>query len=426
MGFPVRGCLTALAIAVAAALPGAPAAAARSPLDPSFGNGGVLFPGLANAAVFGLAEDGEGRVISSGQNYFRLELGRYLGDGALDPGFGGSGIVATSFGGETRADAVAVQRDGKVLAAGSVWSSSTILARFEADGTLDTGFGERGVARKFAGRRVRGRAVAIGRGGRILVAGLGRDLLDRWTGFVDAYRPNGTVETHFGDDGRVGLETAGKLEIGLEALAVRGDGRILAAGTVAGRVMVVRLRPNGRFDRSFSGDGIAYFDPDGSAVCACSETTGMALDGRGRIVVAAYLNRPRAQSAALLRLRPDGRLDRSFGHHGVVRVTAGSRLIGHAVAIQRNRKIVLAGDYNVPASGEARLAVVRFRPDGRLDRSFGHRGFLRRDFGVETVAYAALAQRDGRVVVAGRANRTEPEGNELFDTAEGFLLRLLP
>ena len=415
-----------LALAFAAALAAAPPAGARSPLDPSFGNGGVLFPGLANAAVYGLAEDDEGRVISAGANYFRLELGRFLGDGALDPGFGDGGIVTTTFGPETRADAVAVQPDGKLLAAGSVSSESAILVRYEADGTLDSGFGDGGLARRFVGRRVRATAVAIARGGQILVAGLGLNFFGRWIAFVDAYRPNGAVDRSFGGDGRVRFTTEGRQAVGLDALAVLGDGRVVGAGTVGGQVMVVRLRPNGQLDRSFSRDGIAYFDPDGSATCACSEATGLALDGQGRMVVSAYLNGPRSQSAGLLRLRADGRLDRSFGRRGVVRVTTGSRLIGHAIAIQRNRKIVLAGDYNVPASGEARLAVVRFRPDGRLDRSFGHRGFLRRDFGVEAVAYAALAQPDGRVVVAGRANRTQPEGNEPFDTAEGFLLRLLP
>ncbi len=86
MGLPARGLFAAVVIAVAAALPGAPAAAARSPLDPTFGNGGVLFPGLVNAAVFGLAEDGEGRVISAGQNYFRLGSAATSAAGRSTPG----------------------------------------------------------------------------------------------------------------------------------------------------------------------------------------------------------------------------------------------------------------------------------------------------------------------------------------------------
>lgn len=131
----------------------------------------------------------------------------------------------------------------------------------------------------------------------------------------------------------------------------------------------------------------------------------------------------------LIRYQPNGRLDRSFGHNGIARTALGSRLAGKDIVLQRNGRLVLAGTYNVPKTGEARVAVLRYLPDGSLDRSFARRGFFIRDFGVEGVAYAALTQRDGRVVVGGRAN-PEPspfhEDPSVYDTAEIFLIRFLP
>jgi hypothetical protein len=91
--------------------------------------------------------------------------------------------------------------------------------------------------------------------------------------------------------------------------------------------------------------------------------------------------------------------------------------------------MVLAGTYNVPTTGEARVAVVRFLPRGALDRSFARRGFFIRDFGAEGVAYAALTQRDGRIVVGGRINPDPSpfeENPSIYDTAEVFLIRFLP
>jgi hypothetical protein len=125
---------------------------------------------------------------------------------------------------------------------------------------------------------------------------------------------------------------------------------------------------------------------------------------------------------------PNGRLDRSFGDRGAVRTTLGTRLATKDMAIQHNGKILLAGTYNVPGRGEARIAALRFLPNGRLDRSFARRGFFIRDFGAEGVAYSALTQADGKVVISGRVNKTFPANEEasIYETAEMFLARFLP
>jgi uncharacterized delta-60 repeat protein len=423
---------TAIAAVVASFLglwPAGPAGAAES-LDPSFGAGGVSVPGTPFSGVEDLAQDSEGRLVAALAQYEMIGVGRYLTDGERDPGFaGGEGDTSTGLAFHPRANAVAVQRDGKIVVAGSSETGSFILVRYQPAGdSRDPSFGrKRGYVVTPAGPLGGGaRDVEIEPDGRILTAGYAVDARHRWDAIVTAHLPNGAPDRSFGSGGIIRFGAPGRTQIGFVSLETLPDGRILLAGTLDGQVMLLMLRPDGRVDRSFGGDGMAVTDVDASRRCACAYAVDMEVDRRGRIVVAANVTGPEyREPVALVRYRPNGQLDRSFGEKGVARAVLGTRLAGKDLAIQRNGRLVLAGTYNVPRSGEARVAVARFLPGGAIDRSFARRGFFTYDFGAEGVAYAALVQRDGRVVVGGRANR-EPSERSVYETAEVFLMRFCP
>jgi uncharacterized delta-60 repeat protein len=98
---------------------------------------------------------------------------RYLADGSLDPDFGTAGVVIGNFGEEAEAYAVAIQPDGKIVAAGGV-EEDVALARFLPDGTLDSGFGIGGLVRTpIAGTAEYAEALAVTLqpDGKILLAG---------------------------------------------------------------------------------------------------------------------------------------------------------------------------------------------------------------------------------------------------------------
>lgn len=416
------------------ALATAPSGRAAESLDPSFGEGGISFPGLREGDVWGLAQDAQGRLIGGGGaplNDFLVS--RYLSDGALDRSFGnGRGNVQTALGPGSHVNALVVQRDGKILAAGATDSGVFVLARYDEDGRRDRSYGVKGQARTIAGPLGGGaQDVEIQPSGRILAAGYAIDNHHRWSALLTAYRPDGTPARRFGgSDGVVELRTKGEVPIELVSLEALPSGKIRAAGTLYGRVMVIGLLPDGRADPSFGGgDGLVLTDADMKRRCACSYATDLEIDRRGRLVVSANATVPDdREPAVLLRFLPSGKLDRGFGHEGMARTALGSRLAGKDLATQRDGRLVLAGTYNVPRTGEARVAVLRHLPNGRLDRSFARGGFFTRDFGYESVAYAALTQRDGRVVVAGRANSGPSPFSEdpsIFDTAEVFLIRFL-
>lgn len=409
-------------------------AGAAESLDASFGEGGISLPGPDGLGVESIAQDGAGRLVTAFAANGTFAVGRYLSDGTLDPSFGDQGgYTSRDLGHYARAYAVAVQRGGRVIAVGASRPGSFLLTRYAEEGDgRDLTFGEKkGHTATPAGPLGGGaRDVEIEADGRILSAGYEVDSRHRWAAMVTAHLPNGSPDRSFGADGVVHFQASGRVPIELVSLEALPSGRILLAGTYNGQVMLMRLRANGKPDRRFGGgDGVVFNDVDANRDCACAYTADMEVDRRGRIVVAANITGPRyREPAAVIRFHPGGKLDRSFAHNGVRRAVLGSRLAGRDVAIQHNGRIVLAGVYNVASSGQARVAVARFLSSGKSDRSFARRGFFTRELGVEGVAYAALVQRDGRVVVGGRVTREPPPfpAASVYETAEVFLIRFCP
>jgi uncharacterized delta-60 repeat protein len=128
-------------------------------LDHTFDTTGIAVTAVGTAYNSGLAcaiQPSDGKILLAGGAYQNSNLGqfalaRYNTDGSLDTSFGsnGTGTVTTPIG--TLFDmiyGIAVQSDGKIVAAGATETSSGVyevaLARYGTDGTLDSTFGEAG------------------------------------------------------------------------------------------------------------------------------------------------------------------------------------------------------------------------------------------------------------------------------------------
>ena len=118
--------------------------------------------------------------------------------------------------------------------------------------------------------------------------------------------------------------------------------------------MIVRYRPDGSLDSSFGGDGIVGVDAGEGLVNG--ET--VALQGDGKLVVGGGNH--------FMRVMPDGSLDMTFGIGGIV----DNHFWLHGVAVQADGGIVVAGGRPVPDSDYGDFALARYRPDGSLDTSF--------------------------------------------------------
>src|SRR5262249_33492711 len=95
--------------------------------------------------------------------------------GQLDSGFDGGGKVITDSGRSEIGSAVAVQRDGKIVVAGGVSAAGGgldfLVARYNADGTLDNTLGGGGLVATHFGEAAEAFGVAIQPDGRIVAAG---------------------------------------------------------------------------------------------------------------------------------------------------------------------------------------------------------------------------------------------------------------
>lgn len=123
-------------------------------LDPSFGRAGVAFhvAGTVNA----LAIQGDGKLVTAGSvigRHRKFSVTRFLADGSVDESFGRNGQAITDFDATAWPDAVAIQPDGRIVAAGAVLGRDFALARYTSNGKADASFGRGGKVRTDLGDR---------------------------------------------------------------------------------------------------------------------------------------------------------------------------------------------------------------------------------------------------------------------------------
>jgi uncharacterized delta-60 repeat protein len=352
-------------------------------LDPSFGMGGKVVTDVGalpagryqHGGAVAVAIQADGKIVAGGGTRSDFVLARYTRDGRLDRSFGKGGKVVTDVGARQSqlfteplgAKAIALQSDGKIVAAGA-GPRHFALARYTRDGRLDPSFGRGGEVITYVGREDGAEALAVQADGKIVAAG--------WSDYKFAlarYMPDGQLDPSFGRGGKV-VNNAGYDDFDIaRAVAVEADGKIVAAGSTGPRhfyAVVVRLTPRGALDRSFGSGGIV------PAEDRASESSAIAILGDGRMVVGGtenpYFNspdRPSVNHFALIRYTRNGDPDPTFGHGGSVRTgfSQDRYFSGTALAIQEDGKIVVAGGGG-SRPGSRDFLLVRYRPDGSLDR----------------------------------------------------------
>ncbi|MFG2985674.1 calcium-binding protein [Streptomyces sp. NPDC048258] len=367
------------------------ALAAPGDLDPTFGTGGTVttdFEG-GNDVARGVAVQADGKIVAAGAGGAGdFTLARYNTDGSLDTTFDTDGKVTTDFaGGNDRANGVVVQADGKIVAAGGAGFDFG-LARYNTDGSLDTTFGTGGkvITGFFAGDEAFG--VALQADGKIVAAGGTDTGSSTNTDFALArYNTDGSLDTTFDTDGKVTTDFA----LGFDqahGVKVQADGKIVAAGEgeSAGNVdfALARYNTNGSLDTTFDTDGKVTTDFGGT-----ERAFGVALQADGKIVAAGG-----STAFSLARYNTNGSLDTSFDTDGKVTTAFAGQANG--VALQADGKIVAAG-------GPGDFALARYNTNGSLDTSFGTGGTVTTNFGTFDNARGVALQADGKIVAAGQA-----------------------
>jgi uncharacterized delta-60 repeat protein len=422
-------------LAVATLVLAVPAASATGDLDRSFsGNGWVrtydvfgyskhFFPkGAEDVAI---QPDGKILAVSElqdGASHWWFGVYRWLPNGDLDRSFGSGGLVAHDLGTFPMPRTVALQADGSILVGGQVECPDLQLcfgiARYRPNGSIDSSFGASGVARAtFPDARCGCEIhdLAVQKNGRIVAVGWrfrGGDAQDDMLLAVARFLPDGRLDRSFSHDGRLSFDFGYGDDLG-SAVAVQPDGRIVVGGVASYRnrteadFAVVRLRPNGTRDRTFSGDGVQSVNFAGRRY---DDLYGLDLQPDGHIVAAglsAVGYRREDPRIAVLRLDRNGKLNRRFGKRLLKPAANGG--YARAVLADKSGGIVVGGlAYDDSKLDTAAWALVRYRSSGVLDRSFGRNGIVLSDFGTGADWVGALvAQKDGKIVAAGEVYRDQ-------------------
>ena len=244
-----------------------------------------------------IAIQADGRIVVVGQavgpSGFTADIAvaRYAVNGALDASFGSGGTVVVSVDEIDDARAVAVPFDGRIVIAGSTrpLSSSEDFAvlRLNRDGSLDQTFGAGGIVRTDpTGQQDVATGVMIQRNGKIVVAGSATGA--KSLGFGDAvlvrYDRDGSLDSTFGTAGIAVADLAGFDDV--MAAALQADGKIVVGSTSGGLITVARFNTDGSADSTFGSNGVAQADfatPDEDPFDSLSA---LAIQPDGRIVAA--------------------------------------------------------------------------------------------------------------------------------------------
>jgi uncharacterized delta-60 repeat protein len=360
----LSSCLFASVAGVAGAAPG--------DIDRSFGQEGVVRLETEPSA-FATADDlavGPDKTIYVLQTVRRCPTSvcvvehvviRFTPNGAADSSFGPGGTRKVLATGESTPSSergsLALTADGKVVVA-ITDNGKLVLARLNADGSSDGGFGVGGVARADLGVPVDRVKVAVQADGRIVVgaepqSGYGGDAV-----IVARYTAQGGPDPSFNS----GAPHVTSLGSGLGGFALSGASRLLLAGprccSAVGRsIHLARLDESGRFDSEFGRQGQVFVDDVANGVGVGA----LVVRPDGRIYVAGLGRRD--GDAFVLRLLSSGKLDRKFGHRGIAYIR-GTRLRVAGAAVDRAGRILIAG------SVSRNLTVLRRLPDGSPDRTF--------------------------------------------------------
>ncbi|WP_306391229.1 hypothetical protein [Telluria beijingensis] len=315
---------------------------------------------------------------------FEVILARHNADGSIDTGFGdGNGRVVLDTDGINLNPAPLELPNGKIMLAvstpGAVFDFR--IMRLNADGSPDTGFGDGGsVVVDVAPGSDLPIEMLLQPDGKVIVAGPGS--VNTGGGQVVAIRldEDGALDTSFGDSGKLVFAPPGGA-VSLSHMALQANGKLLMAGFISAGigaspdVLVVRFDADGDLDTGFADEGMLV-QPLGAGT---DNARAVHVLPDGKILVAGTMRSPANDvDGFLMRLHPDGSLDAAFGAGGVVRahLTDGHDVFAHMV-VQPDGKIVTLGTIGATSSSMGlggELMLVRYHGDGRLDTGFGDDG----------------------------------------------------
>jgi uncharacterized delta-60 repeat protein len=353
-------------------------------------------PGTRRLTLTSLVRQSDGKLVLAG---FATEpsigeanfiVARLTTLGALDPTFATRGfrLITVNNVYSTGDVLAALDPSGRIVLATHDFSGNFIVLRLLADGSTDAAFNSGRAATLVdspTNSSVTQAGLAVDAGGNIVLAG----------GNVLRLKADGEADTHFGVGGRVPVPLSAPNNTRV-ALAVDATGRPVLAGQTSNSpdLAVARLTTSGVLDAAFGSAGIAHVALDSTLPSVFPGP--LAIDGAGRIVVAAIAMDSQHVRGFVARLDAAGGLDASFNATGIASYdpTAGQ---ARTMVVDPGNAVVLTG------GGWSTRLLSNGLVDNTLNAGFGLTTFVPAAGALGTNSVVADAT---GIYVGGVAQRT--------------------
>jgi uncharacterized delta-60 repeat protein len=299
----------------------------------SGGTAAVSFFKNQYTQLLAVALDSSGRIVLAGNAYSPkgqdyIGLARLTSTGSLDGSFGNKGEVLIPLSG-SELHAVVIQPNGQIVVAGYA-GNYALLARYNANGRPDSSFGSGGMVETTLGATEALFSSLTLQGDGKMVAGGEEWPTSADSGVLFAvarFNANGSLDSSFGSGGQISTSIAGNCnavqDTGVHAVLVQGNGMIMAAGAVKigaawnsnYEVALARYDSSGNLDPAFGSGGVALNPSSGNA---SDVAFAAALQSDGKIVTAGYHNDATGTFVELERYTTAGALDTTFNGTGMV------------------------------------------------------------------------------------------------------------
>jgi uncharacterized delta-60 repeat protein len=339
--------------------------------------------------------------------------------------------ISVSAGGHDRFFAVAFDSQGNYYATGSVTDSTDasadskmLLAKFKADGELDSSFGSNGYAIHNAATGTSGevaRSILVQSSGKIVIAGTiehvgADDARDRDIALL-RFNADGTVDTNFGTNGLVTLDLSEGEVSGTSYVADNFGGLVQDS---SGRLLIhaskkrdsatdtdfvlVRLSADGVLDQTFGTNGQSSLDIRN---LSATPKTALLLPS-GQIIGTGYMRDGNVVLPVVYRTDANGQLDTSFGSDGVYSQAVLTAVTEVYSAVLQGDSIVTVGYGRNNEQENLDFLSLRIKSDGTLDSTYGTNGYVRVDAsGFNDNGRNMTALPDGRLLLVGGGRTTE-------------------
>lgn len=414
ISFPMKKNLTLPVLLLSATV----AFGQNTALDSAFGTyGKAIFTYSGTNGFLSLQQTNDNKIVAGGYaqasfSQSSFMLARVDTAGRPDNTFGVNGfkIMNLTASSRDRINAVDIQSDNKIIAAG--YSNATgvntfTLVRLNTDGSLDNTFGTGGIVYTTIGTTCKISRMLLQPDGKILAGGVTTTGTN--SDFALArYNTDGSLDNTFGTGGIVTAGFNTNSQDSLADIVLQSDGKIVGVGStllptgIYGYYqMVMRFNTDGTPDNTFGTGGMAFQNTGNFNFI----TTSVALQPDNKILAATRVGNMHS-TVYLSRYNSDGTVDATFGT--VLEASTGRRGIEtflssfnsnaqsfpNTLQVRPNGKILIGGNYDMAA------ALKQVKTDGTTDSTFGLYGAVT----TVTPPYYRISQMrllpDGRILTS--------------------------